>query len=123
MISPTPSPPAPLGERPTSGALLRYAVGVIVTVVAVSSQYFVPEAVPALRPLYGSLFGDLAVVYGLPVLAFALLVGAGPLRNWADRMPLATVEGLRWYGLLSLLALVVTLALAILYEAIDPAAL
>jgi len=87
------------------------------------SQYFLPQALPALRPIYGTLVGDLAVVYGIPVLSFVLLVGLDPLRHWADRMGLAVVEGLRWYGLLSLLALVVVLGLAIVYMAFDPAAL
>ncbi|MCI4343848.1 MAG: CPBP family intramembrane metalloprotease [Thermoplasmata archaeon] len=110
--------------RPASRAqLARYGAGVAITVFAILSQYFVPEAVPALRPVYGTLVGDLAVVYGVPVLAFLLLVGAGPLRHWADRMPLATLEGLRWYGLLSLLALVIVLALAVVYTAVDPSAL
>jgi membrane protease YdiL (CAAX protease family) len=101
----------------------RYAVAVGVTVVAILSQYFVPEAIPALRPVYGTLIGDLAVVYGIPAVAFALLVGAGPLRRWADHMGTAVIEGLRWYGALSLLALAVVLALAIVYEAVDPSAL
>jgi len=94
-----------------------------ITVFAILSQYFLPEAVPALRPIYGTLVGDLAVVYGVPVLAFLLLVGSGPLNHWADRMSLATLEGLRWYGLLSLLALVIVLALAVVYTAVDPSAL
>jgi membrane protease YdiL (CAAX protease family) len=96
---------------------------VVVTVFAVVSQYFLPEVVPALRPIYGSLVGDIAIVYGVPVVTFALLIGTAPLRNWADRMGLATVEGLRWYGLLSLLALVVLFVLVIAYLALDPNAL
>jgi membrane protease YdiL (CAAX protease family) len=121
-----PAAPPSVPERPPTGppaSLGRYAVGVFVTVFAVLSQYFLPEAVPALRPIYGTLAGDLAIVYGVPILAFALLVGTAPLRNWADRMGLAAVEGLRWYGLLSLLALVVLFVLVILYLALDPSAL
>jgi membrane protease YdiL (CAAX protease family) len=116
------SPPAGRIGR-SSGRLARYAAGVVVTVLAVLSQYFLPDLVPALHPIYGTLVGDLAVVYGIPVLAFALLVGGEPLRHWADRMQRATVEGLRWYGLLSLLALVVVFVLVIVYMAVDPAAL
>ncbi len=101
----------------------RYAAAVLVTVFAILSQYFLPDWVPALRPIYGSLVGDLAVVYGVPVVTFAVLVGAGPLRHWKDRMGVATVEGLRWYGLLSLLGLAIVLGLAVLYEAVDPSAL
>jgi membrane protease YdiL (CAAX protease family) len=122
MIAPPPNPPVP--PLPMSrGLLARYLLGVAITVFAVLSQYFLPQAVPALLPVYRTLVGDLAVVYGIPVLAFVLLIGLGPLRHWADRMELAVVEGLRWYGLLSLLALVVVLGLAILYTAFDPKAL
>ncbi|HXQ49276.1 MAG TPA: hypothetical protein VN842_05850, partial [Thermoplasmata archaeon] len=118
----TPNPP--IRRASSSRALIaRYGVGAGITVFAVLSQYFLPEAVPALRPIYGTLVGDLAVVYGIPVVAFVLLVGVEPLRHWADRMQLATVEGLRWYGLLSLLALVLVIGLALIYNAVDPAAL
>jgi membrane protease YdiL (CAAX protease family) len=104
-------------------SVARYAVGVAITVVAIISQYFVPQTFPAALVLYGNLPGDLFVVYGIPVIAFAFLVGAEPLRNWAHRMGLASIEGLSWYGLLSLLAVIVVIALAIVYEVIDPAAL
>jgi membrane protease YdiL (CAAX protease family) len=120
---PTPPPDDTPPRKATRSELLRYGIGVAITVFAVLSQYFLPQAVPALRPIYGTLVGDLAVVYGVPVLAFVLLVGGGPLRHWADRMTLATVEGLRWYGLLSLLALVIVLVLAVVYTAVDPSAL
>ena len=95
----------------------------MITVVAILSQYVVPETVPATRVLYGSLPGDLFVIYGIPVIAFALLVGAAPLRNWKDRLGLATWEGLRWFGLLSLLAIVVLVVLEIVYQVVDPGAL
>jgi membrane protease YdiL (CAAX protease family) len=101
----------------------RYAVGVVITVVAILSQYFVPQTVPVTLVLYGNLPGDLFVVYGIPVIAFALLVGAGPLRNWKQRMELASIEGLGWYGVLSLVALLVILVLAIIYRIVDPSAL
>jgi membrane protease YdiL (CAAX protease family) len=119
-----PSPGGPPEPPPASRAgPARYVAGVVITVFAILSQYFLPEAIPALRPVYSTLVGDLAVVYGIPVLAFLLLVGVDPLRHWADRTGLAFVEGLRWYGLLSLLALVIVLVLAIVYEAVDPEAL
>jgi membrane protease YdiL (CAAX protease family) len=122
---PGPPPPTDAEPRrpPSHSELVRYGVGVVVTVFAILSQYFLPQAVPLLRPIYGTLVGDLAVVYGVPVLAFLILVGVDPLRHWADRMGLATIEGLRWYGLLSLLALVIVLALAVVYTAVDPSAL
>jgi membrane protease YdiL (CAAX protease family) len=115
LRQPLPSPvPASLG---------RYFVGVAITVAAVVSQYVVPQNVPGATVLYGNLPGDLFIVYGIPVLAFAFLVGGAPLRDWSKRLGLATWEGLRWYGLLTLLALLVVIGLAIVYALIDPAAL
>lgn len=116
-----PSEPAPPARSPASPA--RYGLALVITVAAILSQYVVPETVPALGAVYGTLLGGLAVVYGIPVLAFATLVGGAPLRHFAREMPRAAWEGLRWYGLLSLLALGVTLLLAIVYAALDPAAL
>jgi membrane protease YdiL (CAAX protease family) len=106
--------PAPLG---------RYALGVAITLLAILSQYFVPEQFPFTDVLYGNLPGDLFVVYGVPVIAFALLVGGRPLRDWGRRMGLAAFHGLRFYGLLTLLALLVSFVLIIVYEVVDPAAI
>jgi membrane protease YdiL (CAAX protease family) len=108
---------------PTPAPLGRYFLGVFVTVFAIFSQYFVPEEIPAANLLYGNLPGDLLVVYGVPIVAFALLVGGTPLRDWYRRMGLATWQGLRFYGLLTLLGLLIVLILVIVYEVIDPAAL
>lgn len=104
-------------------SLGRYFAGVAITVGAILSQYVVPQNFPSTLVLYGNLPGDVLVVYGIPVLAFAVLVGGGPLRDWAHRMGLASVEGLRWYGLLSLLALLVLIALVVVYLYWDPSAL
>ena len=104
-------------------SLARYFTGVVITVFAIYSQYFVPQNLPATKVLYGNLAGDLLVVYGIPVIAFALLVGGAPLRDWRARMGLATWHGLRFYGLLTLLALLVAFVLTIVYAIIDPAAL
>jgi len=112
--SSSPPAPAPLG---------RYFAGVAITVGAVVSQYIVPQNVPGASDLYGNLPGDLFIVYGVPVLAFALLVGGAPLRDWSKRLGLATWEGLRWYGLLALLSLLVVIGLTIVYELLDPSAL
>jgi len=101
----------------------RYFLGVFVTVFAILSQYFVPQEIPAANVLYGNLPGDLFVVYGVPILTFSLLVGGGPLRDWNRRMGLATWHGLRFYGLLTILALLVIFVLTIVYEIVDPAAL
>jgi len=116
--SPWPSAPA---RAPAP--IARYSAGVAITVGAVLSQYVVPQSVPGAIVLYGNLPGDLFVVYGVPVIAFALLVGGAPLRDWSKRLGVATWEGLRWYGLLSLLALAVVIGLTIVYELVDPAAL
>ena len=106
--------PAPMG---------RCFVGVFVTVLAVLSQYFVPRSLPYADLFYGNLLGDVLVVYGVPIVVFAALVGGSPLRDWGNRMGLASWEGLRFYGLLSLLALLVAFILTIIYEIVDPAAL
>jgi len=112
---------APPNAPPAS--LPRYIAGVVITVFAIYSQYFVPQNLPAANVLYGNLAGDLFVVYGIPVISFVLLVGGAPLRDWRARMGLATWHGLRFYGLLTLLGLLVVFVLTIVYAVIDPAAL
>jgi membrane protease YdiL (CAAX protease family) len=114
--------PGPVASAPP-GSVGRYALGVAITVFAIVSQYFVPELWTPAAAVYGNLAGDLFIVYGIPMIAFAALVGAGPLRHWADRMGRATVEGLGWYGLLSLLGLVVLVATILVYDVLDPSAL
>ncbi len=104
-------------------SLARYFAGVAITVLAIVSQYFVPQTVPTARVLYDNLPGDLFVVYGVPVVAFAFLVGAGPLKNWGQNLGRAAWQGLRWYGLLTALALVIVIVLAVVYEFVDPSAL
>jgi membrane protease YdiL (CAAX protease family) len=115
--------PSPNGPAPARGGLAAYGAALVITVAAVLSQYWLPGAWPALRPLYTSLPGDLAIVYGIPIVAFAALVGTAPLARATASLGRAAVEGLRWYGLLSLLALLVTVLLAIAYLALDPSAL
>ena len=106
--------------RTASG--VAYAAATAITVGAILSQCVLPVEFPALAPIYDSLVGAFAIVYLVPIAAFALLVGAGPLRGWYGRMGTASVEGLRWYGLLTLLALFLAIvALAILLR-VDPAA-
>ncbi len=104
-------------------SVARYGLGVGITAFAILSQYFVPERWPAAAGLYGSLAGDLFVVYGIPILAFVILIGVGPLRGWARQLGPAAIEGLRWYGGLALLGLAITLVLTVVYEVLDPAAL
>ncbi|MCI4336654.1 MAG: CPBP family intramembrane metalloprotease [Thermoplasmata archaeon] len=113
----------PLPHPRSDPAVVRYFVALVVTVLAILSQYFVPQLVPAVVPLYANLIGSLAVVYGIPVLAFGMLVGLDPLRRFAKQMPRAAWEGVRWYGLLSVLALAITIALAVVYAIVDPSAL
>ncbi len=94
-----------------------------IAVGAVVSQYLVDPAWPGVRLVYGTLVGDLAVVYLVPIVAFAVLVGIDPLRDWARRMGPSTGIGLGWFGGLSLLAFVLAVALLIVYAVVDPAAL
>ncbi len=105
-----------------AASLAAYTTAVAVTVVAILSQYFVPQLLPALRPVYAGLVPDLLVVYGIPILAFLVLVGRGPLRNYVARTPHAAVEGLRWYGAMSVLGLVSAVVIVAVLNAIDPAA-
>ena len=119
-MRPTSSLPSP-AIRPASG--LRYGSGVAITVVAVLSQYVVPQAFPFLKPFYGSLLADLAIVYGIPLASFLVLVGPAPLRDWNRRMAVAAWQGLRWYGGLSILALAIVMVLAVVYLTFDPSAL
>lgn len=93
------------------------------TVVAVLSQYLVPAGSPLVRLVYGNVVGDFLVVYGIPIAAFALLIGAEPLADWRRELRRASLLGLGWYGALSLLALGVTIALLIVYALFDPRAL
>jgi membrane protease YdiL (CAAX protease family) len=105
------------------GSPAAYAVAVVVTVFSILSQYFLPDSIPAFRPLYGNFLGDLFVVYGIPILAFALLVGGRPLAGFVENSGRAVVQGLAWYGTLSLVAIVVVIAMTIVYLVVDPAAL
>ncbi|MCI4346250.1 MAG: CPBP family intramembrane metalloprotease [Thermoplasmata archaeon] len=115
MTATAPTIPAPASVR-------SYALATAITVAAVVSQYLLPERFPAALVVYGNLPGDLAVVYGIPLLAFLSLVGVGPLRTWNANPGRAAVEGLRWFGLLSLLALLLSIVLLIIYEVVDPSA-
>ena len=108
------------GPRPSHA---RYAAAILITVAAVLSQYVVPVVAPVTAAAYGYLWSGLLIVYGIPIGAFALLVGAAPLRGWATGPARASVEGLRWFGLFSLLAIGVLLAEVIVYAIVDPHAL
>lgn len=109
--------------RASFGLIARYLGGVAIAVLAVISQYFVPQLWPASRVVYGNLWWDLVIVYGLPVVGFLLLVGLDPLRQWKQNLRSASLLGLGWYGALSLLAVLVLIVLAIAYAALDPGAL
>jgi membrane protease YdiL (CAAX protease family) len=113
----------PNPSRPPPASFARYSLGVVVTAFAIFSQYFVPQTFPATLVVYGNLAGDLFIVYGVPIVAFALLVGGAPLRDWKERMGTAAWHGLRFYGLLTLLGLLVFFVLATIYAIIDPSAL
>lgn len=119
--APMTPPPPPVPSDP--GAIPRYALAVAITVFAIASQYFLPQLVPPLQSLYDNLPGDLFVVYGIPVIAFLLLVGTRPLRHATDRMGSAVWEGFRWYGAMAALAVLVTAVLGVIYTVLDPSAL
>ncbi len=104
---------APLGN---------YVVAVGITVVVILSQYFLPQLVPFVRPVYASLATGLLIVYGIPVLSFLLLVGLRPLRRFFSNPGLAVVEGLRWYGAMSILGLVAAFTIVAVLAAVDPSA-
>jgi membrane protease YdiL (CAAX protease family) len=107
---------------PRLASLPRYLAATAVTVFCIASQYFLPQLLPALRPAYSNLFSDAVIVYGIPIVAFLLLVGVEPLRNWSDGNRKATVEGLRWYALLTLLALFLSLIVLSVLTSFDPSA-
>jgi membrane protease YdiL (CAAX protease family) len=117
------APAVPAPRAAPDRALARYLVAVVVTVVAILSQYFVPQNVPSLYPVYASLPGDLFIVYGIPIIAFSILVGAGPLRHWSARMRTATADGLAFYAAAIVLTFAVLAAMLLVYEALDPSAI
>ena len=119
--APLPSEGVP-GPGPL-GSVRSYAVAVGIVALAISSQYFVPYLVPPLRIVYGNFVGSLAIVYLVPILALAALVGLRPLARWSRSPGLAAWEGLRWYGLLTALAFLVVAFLVALYLRFDPGAL
>jgi len=112
------------GERPLEVApLSSYAAAVAIAVLAILSQYFLPPLVPAVQPVYSTLVTGLLVVYGVPIVAFVLLVGVAPLRRFFSNPGSAAVEGLRWYGAMSILGLIAAFAIVAVLAAVDPSAL
>jgi membrane protease YdiL (CAAX protease family) len=99
-----------------------YFAAVAITVVAILSQYFLPALVPAVRPVYNLLVTDLLIVYGIPILGFLLLVGGRPLRQFFSNPRSAAVEGLRWYGAMSILGLLAAFTIVAVLAAVDPSA-
>jgi membrane protease YdiL (CAAX protease family) len=105
------------------GSTAQYALAVGITVFVILSQYFLPQNVAALRPVYGNLAAALAIIYGIPVLSFAVLVGFRPLDRFATRLVPSFAPSIAWYGALSVLSLGILISLAVVYEAVDPSAL
>jgi membrane protease YdiL (CAAX protease family) len=117
-------PNTPANAPPSDLApLSAYLVAVTITVIAILSQYFVPQHVPVLRPVYATLASGLLIVYGIPIVAFVLLVGVGPLRRFYANAGPAVVEGLRWYGAMSILGLVTAVVIIAVLAAVDPSVL
>ncbi len=117
--------PAPSKESISGrlGSPAAYGVAVTITTAVILSQYSLPRLVPAVAPVYHSLPGGLLIVYGIPIVAFVALVGVRPLTRFFAEPRRATIEGLRWYGLLSLLSLGVLFLVVLLYQWLDPSAL
>jgi membrane protease YdiL (CAAX protease family) len=95
----------------------------VITVLAILSQYFVPPLVPAAAWLYEGVVTGYLIVYGIPIVAFAVLVGSGPLRRWRADLGRSAMPALGWYGAMSSIGIIVVFALLIVYEALDPGAL
>ncbi len=117
-------PTVPAGEPAPErvAPLAAYFAGVAITVLTILSQYYLPALVPAVRPVYATLATDLLIVYGIPILAFVLLVGVRPLRRFFSNGALAVVEGLRWYGAMAILGLLAAFTIVAVLAAIDPSA-
>lgn len=105
-----------------SAPVPSYLAAVAITVIAILSPYFLGHGIPVVSPLYGSAATGTLIVYGIPILAFLLLVGTGPLTRYVANPGRATVEGLRWYGAMSILGLVTAFAVVAVLLAVDPAA-
>lgn len=118
------SPAEPPEGTPSDVASVpAYVAAVAIAVVAILSQYFLPQLVPLVRPVYATLLTGLLVVYGIPIIAFAVLVGGGPLRGFFSNAGSAAVEGLRWYGATAILGLLSVFVIVAVLTAIDPSAL
>jgi membrane protease YdiL (CAAX protease family) len=113
-----PNPPAAVPP-----SLVPYLLAVVITAVAVLSQYFVPPLVPSAAWLYQSAISGYSIVYGIPILSFLLLVGTGPLQRWRADLGPSALPSLGWYGALSAISLIVTFVLLLAYLALDPGAL
>lgn len=111
--------PTPVKVAPLAG----YFAAVAITVLAILSQYFLPQLVPVVRPAYHLLATDLLIVYAIPILAFVVLVGVQPLRRFFSNPGSAAVEGLRWYGAMSLLGLLAAFTIVAVLAAVDPSAI
>jgi membrane protease YdiL (CAAX protease family) len=116
---------APAGTHPPSGGLLsgaptplRYGVATVAMAAGVLSQYL--PGYPVISTFWmAEVFSGLTT-YGPGLAAFFLLIGTQPLRNAARRMSKATLEGLRWYGILGVASFLTVILLTILYSAFVP---
>ena len=111
---------APHGGRSEAPppSLSAYLVSVAVLVGGIAVQYL--PIFPTSLPYWeGEGLGAL-ITYGPGLLAFFLLVGTQPLRNFVRRSGLGTLEGFRWYGILGLLSILAVIALSAVYEGVEP---
>jgi membrane protease YdiL (CAAX protease family) len=97
--------------------VVLYALATAIAVVGVVSQYVIPSS--WFPPGWAGFLLDLFLVYGIGLIAFYLAFGIRPIRNFARRTDVGASEGFRWYGIFALLGLVLALALAVVYVAVD----
>lgn len=108
----------PEASGPAAPPLWKYGAAVVVLVAGILVQYTSLE--PSISVFWeAELVGSL-ITYGPGLLAFFALIGPRPLLNAARRTEKAVLEGLRWYGTLGVLSLLVALALGIILTALDP---
>ena len=105
-------------EAGRSVPVVRYLFAASVLVAGILVQYL-PD-LPTVSPVWAAELLNASITYGPGLLAFLLVLGSQPLRNAGRGLLKASLEGLRWYGLLGILSLLVLIGLAILYAALDP---
>lgn len=93
-------------------------MAVAATVGGVLSQYVIPDSwVPP--GIAGLVFG-LFLAYGIGFIAFFLAFGVRPLRNFVRRNGPGAREAFRWYGIFTLVGLLLAILLIMAFTVIEP---